>query len=101
MQWAACPVLNIATACYALPSNPPRLHPPPPPPPPPTHPPPPPPHPHPPTPTPALAAAARNQKLAAVDRQRERAEVLVRRPDDVAFVQATVQAVKEWLQVRP
>lgn len=46
-----------------------------------------------------MTAATRDQKLAAVDRQRpERSEVLVRRPEDVAFVQATVQAVKEWLQ---
>ncbi|KAL4459112.1 hypothetical protein ABPG75_013977 [Micractinium tetrahymenae] len=46
-----------------------------------------------------LTAATRDQKLAAVDRpQRERSEVLVRRPEDVAFVQATVEAVKGWLQ---
>lgn len=46
------------------------------------------------------AATMREQKLASVDRVRDRPEVLVRRPEDVAFVQATVEAVTAWLQAR-
>lgn len=55
-------------------------------------------------PCPAMACPAvttRDAKLAAVDRPpRERSDVLVRKPEDVAFVAALVEQVTEWLQAR-
>jgi len=45
------------------------------------------------------AVKARDAKLASVDRQRERAEVLLRKPEEVAFVKSLVESVTEWLQV--
>lgn len=44
--------------------------------------------------------AARDAKLAAVDRPaRERSEVLVNKPEDVAFVRQLVEQVEAWRQV--
>ena len=41
----------------------------------------------------------RDARLAAIDRPRqERSDVLVRKPEDVAFVQQLVARVTEWMQ---
>ena len=45
------------------------------------------------------AATVRDAKLGQLERERERPDILITKPEDVAFVGRLVAAVTQWLEV--